>query len=320
MCVMLGFSSGASAAPKKIVFTDNQWDSALIHSEIAKFIVENGFDGYEVEYASGSSILLWQALLQGDIDLDIEEWTENMATYKDDVARGDIIPLGELVPDSAQGFYVPRYMIEGDPARGIKPMTPDLKSVADLAKYAHIFKDPEDPSKSRIYGGVPGWEIDNTMYKKYQHYKLDAAGYNYFRVGSEPILFTSLIAAYNLGDPWVGYMYEPSWIAGKLDLVILEDAPYDPRLYDEGACEIPRQALMTICSRNFPEKAPELLDFFKKYRTGLDRISEALAYLEDTRATHTETAIWFMKKYDNLLDDWLTPAQAKKVRDALAKR
>jgi glycine betaine/proline transport system permease protein/glycine betaine/proline transport system substrate-binding protein len=291
----------------------------MIHNAIAKFVVENGFDGYEVELATGSATLLWQGMIQGDVDLDIEEWTENMPTYHADVARGDIIPLGELVPDSAQGFYVPRYVIEGDKERGIEPMAPDLKTVSDLAKYAHVFIDPEDSSKARIYGPIPGWEIDNTMYKKYQHYKLDEAGYIYFRVGSEPVLFTSLMSAYNLGEPWVGYMYEPSWIAGKLDLVILEDVPYDPKLYTEGACEIPRQALMNLCSRYFPERAPDLVDFFKNYKTGLDRISAALAYLEDTKESHAKTAIWFMKTYDNLLDEWLTPEQAKKVRDALAK-
>jgi glycine betaine/proline transport system permease protein/glycine betaine/proline transport system substrate-binding protein len=223
------------------------------------------------------------------------------------------------VPDSAQGFYIPRYMIEGDEERGINPMTPDLKHVADLAKCAYVFKDPEDPSKSRVYGAVPGWEVDNIMCKKYFHYKLDAAGYNYFQAESESKLFASLMSAYNLGKPWVGYLYEPSWIAGKLDLVLLEDAPFDPKLFQEGACEIPRQALMNLSSRQFLEKAPDLVEFFKKYRTGLDRISAALAYQEDTKASHANTAIWFLKEYDYLLDEWLTTDQAKKVRDALAQ-
>jgi len=319
--MVLGFSSGVgAAAPKKITFADMQWDSQMIHNEIAKFVVENGFDGYKVEFTIGSGSLIWQALLQGDVDLDIEEWTDNVATYDDDVARGDVIPLGEIVPDSSQGFYVPRYVIEGDPERGIKPMAPDLKYVWDLVKYAHVFKDPEDSSKARIYGAIPGWMIDDTMHKKYLHYKLDAAGYNYFRMGSEAMIFTALLSAYNLGDPWVGYMYEPSWIAGKLDLVMLEDAPYDHQLSQEGACEIKKQPLLNLCSRQFPEKAPDLVDFFKNYKTGRERISIALAHFEETKESHAQTALWFLREYNYLLDEWLTPAQAKKVRDALAKR
>ncbi len=317
LLVVLSLSPSAFAASKTIVFTNNQWDSQMFHNEVAKYIVENAFDGYKVELSTGSSTLNWQGMINGDVDLDIESWTDNVATYADDVARGDIVPLGILVPDSAQGFYVPRYMIEGDPDRNIRPSTPDLEKVADLAKYASIFKDPEDPTRGRIYGAIPGWMIDNIMFKKYEHYKLNV-DYNYFRVGSEAVLFASLASAYNLGEPWVGYCYEPTWITGKLDVVLLGDAPYDPKLYQEGACEIPKQALRIVCGGHFPQKAPELLDFFKKYQTGSALVSEALAHLEETKESHAKTAVWFLKKHDGLIDGWLTLEQAKKVRDALA--
>ncbi len=316
--VLFFFQASSYAAPKKIVFTSNQWDSQMFHNEVAKFIVENAFDGYEVETSTGSTTLNWQGIINGDVDLDIESWTDNVTTYHEDVARKDIIPLGVLVPDSAQGFYVPRYIIEGDEKRGIKPSAPDLKTVKDLKKYPHLFKDPEDHSYGRIYGAIPGWMIDNIMHKKFLLYGLDE-GFNYFRVGSEAVLFASLASAYNLGEPWVGYCYEPAWITGKLDLVLLDDAPYDPALYEQGACAIPKQQLMIVCGGHFPEKAPELLDFFKKYRTGAELVSKALAYLEEKKASHSEAAVWFLKENDYLLNDWLTPEQAEKIRTALAK-
>jgi len=309
----------SAAAPQTILFTDNQWDSQMFHNELAKFIVENAFEGYKVEFSTGSSTLNWQGMINGDVDLDIESWTDNVATYEDDVARKDIVPLGILVPDSAQGLYVPRYMIEGDPARGIEPLTPNLKNVADLVGHADVFKDPEDPGRGRLYGAIPGWMIDEILYKKYEHYGLNEE-YNYFRVGSEAVLFASLAGAYNLGEPWVGYCYEPTWVTGKLDVVLLGDAPYDPELYREGACEIPRQALRVVCGGHFPEKAPELLDFFKKYRTGSALVSEALARLEETKESHAATAVWFLKTHDALLDEWLTPEGAKRARDTLTRR
>ncbi|MDR1731893.1 MAG: hypothetical protein LBR61_07345 [Synergistaceae bacterium] len=311
------FSGSRAAASQLIVFSNNQWDSQMFHNELAKFIIENGFEGYRVEFSTGSSNLNWQGMINGDVDLDIESWTDNIATYPQDVARGDVIPLGILVPDSAQGFYVPRYMIEGDASRGIKPLTPDLKNVADLIRYAHVFKDPEEPGRGRLYGAVPGWMIDEIMFKKYGYYKLDET-WNYFRTGSEAVLFASLESACNLGEPWVGYCYSPSWITGKLDLVLLEDAPYDPELFQKGACEVPKQPLRIVCGSHFPDKAPELLDFFKKYKTGSTLVSEALAHLKDTRESHQRTVVWFLQNHDSLLDDWLTPEQAAKVRTALS--
>ena len=162
--------------------------------------------------------------------------------------------------------------------------------------------------------------IDEIMYKKYLHYKLDVAGYNYFRLGSEAVLFAAMASAYNLGEPWVGYCWEPAWVMGKMDVVLLEDAPFDPDIYQEGACEIPKQALRISAGGHFPEKAPELLGFFKNYKTGSNLVSEALNHMEETKESHANTAVWFLKKYGNALDDWLAPEQAKKVRDALAKR
>jgi glycine betaine/proline transport system permease protein/glycine betaine/proline transport system substrate-binding protein len=158
---------------------------------------------------------------------------------------------------------------------------------------------------------------DEILYKKYEAYELDDA-YNYVRLGSEASLFASLVAAYNLGEPWVGYCYEPTWVAGKLDLVLLEDAPYDEALFFDGLCAFPSQELKITSSQYFAQKAPDLVEFFQKYRTGSLLISQALAHLDDTGATHEETAAWLLKENDNLLDEWLPSANAEKLREYLA--
>lgn len=299
--------------PVKIVATDNQWDSQKLHNEIARIIVEHGYEGYEFDVSTGSSTMNWQAIIKGEVDLDIESWTDNVASYPEDVSNGDIVDVGILVPDSAQGLYVPRYVIEGDPERGIEPMAPDLKTVEDLKKYPELFPDDEDKTKGRIYGAIPGWMADEVLYKKYEYYGLDET-YNYTRLGSEATLFASLVSAYNLGEPWVGYCYEPTWVSGKLDIVLLEDAPYDPELYLEGKCEFPKQELKIVSSNKFADKAPNLLEFFKKYKTGSQLIADALAYLDETKTTHEETAKWLLKENDYLLDEWLPEENAERVR------
>lgn len=309
-----GCSGGAEEIETvTITATDNGWDSQMLHNEIAKLIVENAYDGYEFRVSSGSSTMNWQAIILGDVDLDIESWTDNVATYEDDKANGDIVDVGILVPDSAQGFYVPRYVIEGDSQLGIEPAAPDLKTVEDLKKYPHVFPDDEEPERGRIYGSIPGWMADEILYKKYEYYGLDE-DFNYVRLGSEATLFASLAGAYNLGEPWVGYCYEPTWITGQLDLVRLEDAPYDPDLYMEGKCSFPEQELKIVSSNKFADKAPDLLGFFQKYKTGSELVSKALAHLDETGASHEETAVWILKENDYLLDEWLPAENAKKMR------
>jgi len=304
--------------PITIVATDNNWDSQKLHNAIAEIIVENAYEGYEFEISAASSTMNWQAIIAGDVDLDIESWTNNVASYAEDVANGDIVDVGVLLPDSSQGLYVPRYVIEGDAERGIKAVAPDLKTVEDLKKYSELFPDDEDDSKGRIYGSIPGWMADEVLYNKYEFYGLDEM-YNYTRLGNESTLFASLVSAYNLGEPWVGYCYEPTWVSGKLDIVLLEDAPYDPELYMEGQCAFPSQELKIVSSNKFAEKAPDLLEFFQKYKTGSELISLALAHLDETGETHEETAKWLLKENDYLLDEWLTKDRAENVREFLNK-
>ena len=300
-----------------ITATDNGWDSQMLHNEIARLIVTEGYEGYDFKLSTGSSTMNWQALIAGDVDLDIESWTDNVVTYADDLASGAIFELGVLVEDSAQGLYVPKYVIEGDAERGIEAIAPDLKTVKDLANYAEFFPDEEDPSKGRLYGSIPGWMADEVLYNKYELYGLDEF-YNYTRLGSEATLWASLNSAYNLGEPWVGYCYEPTWVSGKLDIVLLEDEPYvDADSFKAGETEFPKQKLKIVCSAAFKEKAPDLVGFFESYNTGSELISKALAYLDETGATHEEAAVWFLTEFDYVLDEWLPEEQAAKVREAI---
>lgn len=328
LLIVLGLMAGllAGCAPGgqggevvNITATDNQWDSQRIHSAIAKLVVEHAYTGYTFETSTASSNMNWLALVDGEIDLDIESWTDNVLSYPDDVARGDIVDVGVLVPDSKQGLYVPRYVIEGDPERGIEPMAPDLKTVKDLAKYASVFPDDEDPSMGRLYGGTPGFMADDVLNKKYKAYGLDEY-YTYVRLGSEATIAASLVSAYNLGQAWVGYGYEPTLITGQLDLVLLEDEPYDTDLFFDGLCAYPSQKLKIVSSRGFAEKAPDLLGFFQNYETGSALIADALAYMDENKATVEETAIWFVKENDALLDQWLPAENASALRAYLSQK
>ncbi len=154
---------------------------------------------------------------------------------------------------------------------------------------------------------------DEVLYNKYLYYGLDE-GYNYVRLGSEATLFASLVSAYNLGEPWVGYCYEPTWVTGKLDLVLLDDAPYDAAVFMDGQCAFPKQALKIVSSSQFAAKAPDLLEFFKKYETGSALISQALSHLDETGETYEQVAAWLLKQNDSLIDQWLPAENAQKLR------
>lgn len=317
-----GMLSGCSSEPKEvkqkdydIAMADVGWDSIRLGNAIAGLIAEEVF-GYKWHEVSGSTPITHVALMKGEIDVHMEIWTDNLPSYQEDVAQGKFKELGVNFNDNIQGFYVPRYVIEGDKERGIEPVAPDLKTVQDLKKYPHLFPDDEDPTKGRLYGGIPGWEIDSIMYKKYMSYGLDK-NYNYFRPGTDAAMSAALVSSYEKGIPIVAYYWEPTWLLGKYDFVLLEDAPYDPILYKEGNTACPSVSVNIGASNQFAEMDPEFSNFLSKYNTSSAMISEALAYIQDTKADYSQAAVWFLQQNEQLIDEWLNPEQAEILRASL---
>ncbi|MDP4153030.1 MAG: ABC transporter substrate-binding protein [Bacillota bacterium] len=309
-------ATGGAQKKVKIVFGDPDWDSVRFHNAVAGFIAKTAFN-LDTEEMKGTTPTTLLGLKNGDIDVLMEMWTDNIATYKDEIEKGTIKELGVNFDDNKQGFYVPRYVIYGDKSRGIAPMAPDLKSVADLAKYKDLFKDEEQPGKGRIYGALSGWDIDNVMYNKYKYYGLDK-DFTYFRPGSDSAMVATFTSAYERGEAIVGYYWEPTWIMGKYDFVLLDDKPYNVTDFKDGKCACP-SVRVTICgSNNLLEKAPEFSEFLKKYKTSSALTSKALSHMNETGATYEDTAKWFLKENNSLLDEWLPSDKAAEVRSALA--
>ncbi len=301
----------------EIIFADAGWDSVKFHNAVAGLIAEVLY-GYTWREVPGSSAVLHEGLINGEVDIHMEEWTDNIATYEGDLESGKLVELGINFDDNFQGLYVPRYVIEGDPERGIEPMAPDLKYVWDLKNYHNVFQDAENPNMGRIYGGIPGWEVDTILYNKYLHYDLDD-NFIYFRPGSDAALASAITSAYERGEPIVAYYWEPTWLLGKLDMVLLQDEPYiDDTAFKEGKTELPPVEVTIAVSNNFYKNNPEMVNFLSKYKTSSSLTSKALAYMQDTGADYEETAKWFLQEHDNLIDEWLNEEDAKIIRTYLA--
>lgn len=300
---------------REIVFADAGWDSAKFHNALAGLIAQELF-GYSYREVPGSSTLLHEGIIKGEIDVNMEVWTNNLLDYEDDLAAGKLQDLGSNFADNNQGFYVPRYLIEGDSSRGLEALAPDLEHVQDLKDYWHLFEDDEDPSKGRIYGAIPGWEIDEIMHKKYLHYGLDS-NFNYFRPGSDAALNSAITSAFEKGQPLVTYYWEPTWLMGLYDMVLLQDEPYEEKAYEEGATALPSVEVNIGTSNEFAQDNPELIEILSNYETSSDLTSQALAYMQEEEADYKKTALWFIKENSHLLDEWLEEDQAQYIKDRL---
>jgi glycine betaine/proline transport system substrate-binding protein len=312
---------------RDIVLADYNWDSAILLNRIAQFILEEGYE-YDTDVIPGETIPLFQGQLDGDIDISMEIWIDQMPPYQPALEAGQVVELGNSVDDTVQGWWVPTYVIEGDEERDIEPMAPDLSHVDDLPDYWELFQDPEDSSKGRLYDGIAGWEAERINEVKFDYYGLDEY-YNRFLPGSGAALDTSLMTAYQQGEPWLGYMWTPTWVAGQLDLTLIEEPEYSDECWEEvqaaveeertpeTSCAWPVTEAVIAAETGFAEEAPDVIEFLENFNTNETHISAALAYMADNDAESEEAALWFLEEYDDLWSEWVPEDVADRVRDAL---
>ena len=324
LVVMLSLSivvTSCDGEKETIKITELNWGSAQFQSALAKIIIEEGY-GYDVELVPGETIPLFQGLRDGDIDVFLEGWLQNQQeAYDTAMDAGDIVNLSFINDDNWQsGFVIPTYVIEGDAARGIDPMLPDLETVYDLADpdCIEVFRDPEDPSKGLVVNGPVGWECEIVVAEQVETYGL-ADYYNVMNAGSSTALFASLKGAYDAGEAWLGYLWGPTWIAGALDLTLVEEPPYDEDVWnDDHGCGWPSVDLFIAAHKDFPDKASDVADMFREWEMSTATLDEVLAYMQDTEGEPLDAAIWFLKNRESIWTEFVPDDIADKVRDAVA--
>ncbi|MEQ8201216.1 MAG: ABC transporter substrate-binding protein [Syntrophomonadaceae bacterium] len=316
-----GCSGGGNTAKQgQLVLADVSWDSVKVHNRIVGFILEHGYGYPAPAYTFGESLPLLQGMSKGDIDITMEVWVDN---YKEAwtgmVNDGSVKDLGSNFPDAPQGWYVPTYMIKGDAARGIQAVAPDLKSVTDLPRYWELFKSPEVPGKGRFHNSAPGWVCTEINETKIKNYGLDKT-FQVFSTGSDAALSASMVAAYEKGQPWVGYYWEPTWVMGQLDMTLLAEPAYDQAIWDDPGnrgCAYPAAKVQKGVNSSLVARAPEVIDFLSKYQTNLAQNNDFLAYMNQNQGDPEKAALYFLQKYPDTWKAWLPSDVAAKVEQAL---
>ena len=291
-----------------ITYAEPGWMSTLFVNQIMEVILEQGY-GYTAEPVEATNVALVEDLTNNGVDIHTYIAELSFETYLDLRDSGKLLEWGAIHNDGMQGVYVPAYMIYGDEERGIEPVAPDLKTIDDLADYWELFKDPEDPSKGVFYNAPADYLAANVLNHKLEAYGLTDY-YNIVTPGSQAAEDATLAAAYEKGEPWVGYGFVVSYMYGQFDLVKLEDrCDYDPALYNEEngyACDFVLDNYMVCSSTSFPEKAPEVTDFLSKFHLSGAIIASGISYMTNNNDPEgDDAALDWLKNNAETWETWL---------------
>ncbi|WAG78708.1 ABC transporter substrate-binding protein [Metapseudomonas furukawaii] len=312
MCAA-GLLAGAASAQaagwcesgKPVKFAGLNWESGMLLTDLLQFVLKNGY-GCETDSLPGNSITMEQALGNNDIQVFAEEWIGRSDAWNKAATAGKVVGVGAPIVGATEGWYVPRYVIEGDAKRGIEAKAPQLKAIADLGQYAELFLDPEEPGKGRFYNCPAGWtcELDNSEMLK--RYGLEDKFTN-FRPGTGPALDAAVLSSYRRGEPILFYYWSPTPLMGQADLVKLEEqAGVDKSV-----------TIQVGLSRTFHDEAPELVAVLEKVNLPIDLLNQNLAKMAKEKMDSADLAKAFLKEHPELWRAWVSEDAAKKIEAAL---
>ncbi len=316
LIVTLGACNGMGD-DSTIDLAQGDWASHEFHNQIVAFILEEGYDK-TVDITTADTPVVTQSLINGDLDVNVEMWSDNVATYDEDLEDGHYHEISVNFDDNAQGFYIPAYLQEDYPG---------LQTIQDLPDYKHLFEHPEisgwdpDEDKAIIYGGPSGFAATGFLQNKFENeedYGELIEHFDFWPLESTATLNTTLTDAYESEEPWVGYNWEPTWIMGLYDMVLLEDElEYSRDTHEEGVGNLPSQEVTVVVTDGFEERHPDVHAFLSHYETSSELTSEGLAYMQENDVDADEAAQWFLDEYEDLWTDWVPEDVEEDILSAL---
>jgi len=320
----LSLLTHAADKPQPIHFGDITWESGSFITEVLRLLVEKGY-GYRTDTLPGSTVSLEAGLAKNDIQVIGEEWAGRSPAWVKAEAEGKVFGLGDTVKGATEGWWVPEFVIKGDPERNLPALAPDLKSVADLPRYARLFQDPESPDKGRFLNSPTGWTSEIVNSQKLKAYGLSERFVN-FRTGSGAALDAEVASSIRRGKPVLFYYWSPTPLLGRYKLVKLEEPPFDAEAWKtlsnashpnpRGSRSMPARLAIGV-SAPFHAQYPELVELFGKVDLPIDLLNQTLAHMSEKRLPPRAVAEDFLRQHPQVWSAWVPADVATKVSGSL---
>lgn len=310
---------------KTVHFAGITWESGAFATEVLRQILEKGY-GCATDIVPGSTAATETALASNEVQVWAEQWTGRSEITGKAVASGKVRLIGDTLPGGTEeGWYVPEYVIKGDPSRNIKPSAPGLVSVTDLPKYKALFADDEEPEKGRFLNCPTGWDCERVNTRLLKVLGLDAS-YTNFHPGTGAALDASIESAYQRGKPLVFYYWGPAALMAKYKFVQLKMPPFNDAcwktLRDESSTRQCASSYMVShitvgVSTPFSEAEPQLTTLFSKVSFPMPFLNATILEMTSKKIDGSTMATTFLRTHPEMWKAWVPADVATKVQASL---
>ncbi len=264
------------------------WTGARINVAIAELLIERRL-GYPVEAVPVLDMApMLRDLESGELDAVLELWPSGLIeSERKAIDDGPFVDLGPLGVEGKVGWWVPRYVVDGE--LGVRSWEdlgdPDV--VAALAV-------PSGGDRGRFLGTDPSYE-------QYDEELIEALElpYDVDYSGSDAATEAEVAAATAAGRPILLYWWTPTALVARHDLVNVALPPRTDECLAERAaggptrCDYPVDRLFKLGSPALADKAPDVEGFLRAFRLDTDDQLDLIDAVENEgRAVGEAAGAW----------------------------
>ena len=302
-------AGGAQAAQEcgEVSITEMDWGSAIIVTQVAKFLLEQGYGCSITVVPSASTPALASVSETGEPDIITEIWTNGAPAYIPLLEAGKINELTHVLSDGGvEGLWIPAYLAEAHP---------------ELLTIEGVLANP-DLVGNRMHNCPVGWTCQVVASSVAKAGGFDAAGIQDFVHGSGETLTASIASAYTSKEPWFGYYWSPSLVLGKYPMVQVDLGSHDPA---QQACNSdmncatpkvqnwPSSVVTTVVTDTFEASHPAETDLMRNLAFTNAMMNGLLAWQDDNNATGDEAAAYFLSTQQDIWSNWVNDAARGKL-------
>ena len=307
--LLIGLNAGSAQAQDcgEVTITEMDWGSAIIVTQVAKFLLEQGYGCSVTTVPSASVPALASVSETGKPDIITELWTNGAPAYVPLLEAGKINELTSVLSDGGlEGLFIPVYLAEAHP---------------ELTTIEGVLANP-DLVGNRMHNCPVGWNCQTVATNVAKGGGFAAAGIEDFVHGSGETLTASIGAAYAAKEPWFGYYWTPSLVMGKFPMVQVDLGPHDP---SKQACNSdkdcathtlqswPSSVVTTVVTSEFDSSHPAETDLMRNLSFTNQMMNSLLAWQDAEGASGDETAVYFLSTQQELWGSWINDAARGKL-------
>lgn len=312
----IGLAAGVLMAPAaanadcgEVSITEMNWASASVVTNVAKFIMEEGYGCEVIAVPSDTVPAVTSVAENGEPDIVTELWLNSTGdAYERLESQGKIERVAKvLTPGGVEGWWIPTYLAEEHP---------ELKTIEG------IMENPE-LVRGRFNNCPSGWGCRIVNDNLVKALDLEASGIEVFDHGSGETLATSMAAAYENKEPWFGYYWGPTVPLGKYEMTRVDIGDYKKDVHaanqnqdtaNPGVSDFPAAPVLTSVTSSLKKREPEIAELMSHVSFETATMSAVLAWKDENNASAEEAAVYYLTTYKDKWASWLND----EARDNLA--